>query len=394
MSTIFVPREVTPGETRVAAIPDTVKRLIKLGHTVIVEAGAGEASANPDADYAAAGATVEQATKDTWARADIVLKVQPPAQHEGLGEHEVDLMKSGALLIGFVWSVLAPELSQRLKDRGVSVIAMEAIPRISRAQKHDALSSQANLAGYKAVLMGADAMKRIMPMLVTAAGTIKPARVVVMGAGVAGLQAIATAKRLGAVVEATDVRPAVKEQVESLGAKFIDVPEAKAEGEGGYAKELSKEQLAKQQQVVAEHLVLADLIITTALIPGRKAPILVPADVVKRMRPGSVIVDLAVQQGGNCELSEPGQTVVREGVTIIGVLNVPALVPTDASAVYARNLLAIVQDITDKKAPGTIKLDLSDEVVDKSLVIHAGEVRHAPTKDAVDKLSQPAGSAS
>ncbi len=394
MSTIFVPREVTPGETRVAAIPDTVKRLSKLGHTVIVEAGAGAASANPDADFAAAGATVEPATKDTWARADIVLKVQPPAQHDALGAHEVDLMKSGALLIGFVWSVLNPELSQRLKDRGVSVIAMEAIPRISRAQKHDALSSQANLAGYKAVLMGADAMKRIMPMLVTAAGTIKPAKVVVMGAGVAGLQAIATAKRLGAVVEATDVRPAVKEQVESLGAKFIDVPEARAEGEGGYAKELTKEQLERQQQVVAEHLVLADMIITTALIPGRKAPLLVPADVVKKMRPGSVIVDLAVQQGGNCELSEPGQTVVREGVTIIGALNVPALVPTDASAVYARNLLAVVQDITDKKAPGTIKLDLSDEVVDKSLVIHSGEVRHAPTKDAVAKLGQPAGSAS
>lgn len=394
MSTIFVPREVTPGETRVAATPETVKRLIKLGHAVVVEAGAGAASANPDADFVAAGATVEPATKDTWARADVVLKVQPPAQHEALAAHEVDLMKSGALLLGFVWSVVDVELAQRLKDRGVSVIAMEAIPRISRAQKHDALSSQANLAGYKAVLMGADAMKRIMPMLVTAAGTIKPARVVVMGAGVAGLQAIATAKRLGAVVEATDVRPAVKEQVESLGAKFIDVPEARAEGEGGYAKELTAEQLERQRQVVAEHLVLADMIITTALIPGKKAPLLVPAEVVKKMRPGSVIVDLAVQQGGNCELSSPGETVVREGVTIIGALNVPGLVPTDASAVYARNLLAVIQDITDKKAPGTIKLDLTDEVVDKSLVIHAGEVRHAPTRDALAKLGQPASSTS
>lgn len=394
MTTIFVPREVTPGETRVAATPETVKRLIKLGYAVVVEAGAGAASSMPDADFTAAGATVEPGSRDAWAKADVILKVQPPMQHEALGAHEVDLMKQGALLIGFVWSVLAPELSQRLRDRGVSVIAMEAIPRISRAQKHDALSSQANLAGYKAVLMGADALKRIMPMLVTAAGTIKPARVVVMGAGVAGLQAIATAKRLGAVVEATDVRPAVKEQVESLGAKFIDVPEARAEGEGGYAKELTKEQLERQRQVVAEHLVLADMIITTALIPGRKAPVLVPADVVKRMRPGSVIVDLAVQQGGNCELSEPGETVVREGVTIIGALNVPALVATDASAVYSRNLLAVVQDLTDKKAPGVIKLNLEDEVIEKSLIIHAGEVRHAPTREAVAALGQPAAASS
>jgi H+-translocating NAD(P) transhydrogenase subunit alpha len=393
MTTIFVPRELTPGETRVAATPETVKRLIKLGYAVVVEAGAGLGSAMPDADYTAAGATVEPATRDTWAKGDIVFKVQPPHQHEGLGAHEIDLMKSGALFIGFVWSVQSPELAQRFKDRGVSAIAMESIPRISRAQKHDTLSSQANLAGYKAVLMGANALKRLMPMLVTAAGTIKPARVVIMGAGVAGLQAIATAKRLGAIVEATDVRPAVKEQVESLGAKFIDVPDLKGEGEGGYAKELTKEQLERQRQVVAEHLVLADLIVTTALIPGKKAPILVPADVVKRMRPGSVIVDLAVQQGGNCELSVPGQTVVREGVTIIGEMNVPALVPADASAVYARNLLAVVQDITDKKAPGTIKLDLADEVIDKSLIVHAGEVRHAPTKDALQKLGQPAAAA-
>jgi H+-translocating NAD(P) transhydrogenase subunit alpha len=394
MTTIFVPREVAPGETRVAATPETVRRYVKAGYTVVVEEGAGVASACPDAEFVAAGATVRPSSKEAWLEGDIVLKVQPPMPHEGLGAHEADLPKAGALLIGFVWSVQSPELAKRLNDRKVSAIAMEAIPRISRAQKHDALSSQANLAGYKAVLMGADALPRIMPMLVTAAGTIKPAKVVVMGAGVAGLQAIATAKRLGAVVEATDVRPAVKEQIESLGAKFIDVPDLKAEGEGGYAKELTKEQLAKQQQVVAERLVLADMIITTALIPGKRAPILVPADVVKRMRPGSVIVDLAVQQGGNCELAVPGQTVVREGVKIIGVLNVPALMPVDASAVYARNLLAVVQDITDKKVPGKIALDLKDEVVDKSLIIHEGEVRHGPTKDAVAKLGQPAGVAS
>lgn len=390
MTTIFVPREVTPGETRVAATPETVRRLIKLGYAVVVEAGAGVESSMPDADYVAAGATVEPSGRESWQKGDVVLKVQPPMAHPTLGAHEIDLMKEGALFIGFVWSVQSPELARKFAERKVSAIAMEAIPRISRAQKHDALSSQANLAGYKAVLMGANALKRLMPMLVTAAGTIKPAKVVVMGAGVAGLQAIATAKRLGAVVEATDVRPAVKEQVESLGAKFIDVPEARAEGEGGYAKELTKEQLARQQQVVAEHLVQADMIITTALIPGRRAPILVPADVVKKMRPGSVIVDLAVQQGGNCELSQPGETVVREGVTIVGAMNVPALVPTDASAVYARNLLAIVQDITDKKTPGAFKLDFKDEVIDKSTIVHGGEVRHAPTKDALAKLGQPA----
>lgn len=381
MSTIFVPREVAPGETRVAATPETVRRTIKLGHTVTVQAGAGEGSAILDKDYEAAGATLTTDASAAWAAADLVLKVQPPT------DAEVDLLKKGALLIAFINSVQAAALSKRLADRGASVIAMEAIPRISRAQKHDALSSQANLAGYKAVLMGADALKRLMPMLVTAAGTIKPAKVVIMGAGVAGLQAIATAKRLGAVVEATDVRPAVKEQVESLGAKFIDIPEARAEGEGGYAKELTAEQKEKQRQVVRAHLVEADLIVTTAQIPGKKAPVLVQRDVVEAMRPGSVIVDLAAGSGGNCELTEAGKTVVKHGVTIIGSVDVPALVPTDASAVYARNLLCVVQDITDKKTPGTITLDLKDEVVDKSLIIHQGEVRHAPTKEAVQKLA-------
>lgn len=392
MTTVFIPKETLDGETRVAATPETVKRMIKLGLEVKVEAGAGFLSKIPDEEFTAAGATVCEGTAEAWGAADVVLKVQAPQDHPGLGKHEVELLKQGALLISFVWSVTAPELAQKLQQQGASVIAMEAVPRISRAQKMDALSSQANLAGYKAVLMGANALSRIMPMMVTAAGTLKPAKVVVMGAGVAGLQAIATAKRLGAVVEATDIRPAVKEQVESLGGKFIDVPQFEgAEDAGGYAKALTPEQLKKQQEVVEQHLIAADMVVTTALVPGRKAPVLVPAHVVEKMRPGSVIVDLAVQQGGNCELSEPGQTVTKHDVVLIGELNVPGLLPFDASAVYARNVLALVTDVMDKekKGEGVVKLDFSDEVIDKSLIIHGGEIRHAPTKDAVAKL-QPA----
>ena len=392
MTTVFIPKETLDGETRVAATPETVKRMIKLGLEVKVEAGAGLASKIPDEEFTAAGATVCEGTAEAWSGADLVLKVQAPQPHPSLNKHEVELLKKDAILISFVWSVTAPELAQKLQQQGASVIAMEAVPRISRAQKMDALSSQANLAGYKAVLLGANELSRIMPMMVTAAGTLKPAKVVVMGAGVAGLQAIATAKRLGAVVEATDIRPAVKEQVESLGGKFIDVPQPEgAEDAGGYAKALTPEQLKKQQEVVEQHLVAADLVVTTALVPGRKAPVLVPTHVVEKMRPGSVIVDLAVQQGGNCELSEPGQTVTKHDVVIVGELNVPGLLPFDASAVYARNVLALVTDILDKekKGEGVVKLDFEDEVIDKSLIIHGGEIRHEPTKEAVAKL-QPA----
>lgn len=383
MTTVFIPKEIQDGETRVAATPETVKRMKKLGLTVTVEKGAGDASHLLDSAFTEAGATIKEGD-DAWAEGDIVLKVNPPEARPD-GKHEVELLKKGALLISYVWSVFNPELAKRLADQGVSVVAMEAVPRISRAQKMDALSSQANLAGYKAVLMGADALNRIMPMMVTAAGTLKPAKVVVMGAGVAGLQAIATAKRLGAIVEATDIRPEVKEQVESLGGKFIETVEAS--GEGGYAKELTAEQKKKQQEIIESHLIDADMVVTTALIPGRKAPILVPAHVVEKMRPGSVIVDLAVSQGGNCELSEPGR-VVKHNVTIVGEPNIPALLSTDASAVYARNLLAMIMDIVDKKDEAKIKLDLEDEVIDKSLIIKDGEVRHEKTKAAMAKLTE------
>jgi NAD(P) transhydrogenase subunit alpha len=351
--------------------------MVKLGLDVWVQTGAGALSHLPDGAYTEAGAKVVDAGADGWAKADVALKVAPPSKHE------VDLMRKGSLLIAHIWSVQDAALAKHIADAGLSCIALEAVPRISRAQKMDTLSSQANLAGYKAVLMGADALGRIMPMMVTAAGTLKPATVVVMGAGVAGLQAIATARRLGAIVEATDIRPEVKEQVESLGGKFIETVEAS--GEGGYAKELTDEQKRKQQEIIETHLVAADMVVTTALIPGRPAPTLVPAEVVERMKPGAVIVDLAVSQGGNCALSEPGR-VVKHGVTIIGEPNVAALLPTDASAMFARNLFAIVNDIVDKKSGGDIVLNLEDEVVAGSLIIDKGEIRHQPTREAVDGL--------
>ena len=372
MTTVFVPKEVAERETRVSATPETVKRLIKLGLEVSVEPGAGLESKISDAEFEAAGAKLASA----W-DADVVVKVNPPTPAE------IAQMRKGALLVGLVWSVSDPATAKLLAEQGLSAIAMEAIPRISRAQKMDVLSSQANLAGYKAVLMGANALSRIMPMMVTAAGTIKPAKVVVMGAGVAGLQAIATAKRLGAVVEATDIRPEVKEQVESLGGKFIETVEAS--GEGGYAKELTAEQKKRQQEIIESHLIAADMIVTTALIPGRPAPKLVSAHVVEQMRAGSVIVDLAVSQGGNCELSEPG-VVVKHGVTILGETNVPATLATDASAVYARNVLALMSDIIDKKDGGKLTLNLEDEVIEKSLILQDGVVRHEPTKKAIAAL--------
>ncbi len=373
MTKAFVPKEIQAGETRVAATPETVKRFKKLGLEVVVESGAGAASHMSDSAFEAAGAVIVDGSAG-WSDADIIVKVNPPEAEE------ISRMKAGALLLSFVWSVHDPERAKRLAEQKVSVLAMEAVPRISRAQKMDALSSQANLAGYKAVLMGADALGRIMPMMVTAAGTLKPARVVVMGAGVAGLQAIATAKRLGAIVEASDIRPEVAEQIESLGGTFIKTVEAS--GDGGYAKELTDEQKQRQQEIIESHLVEADMVICTALIPGRPAPRLVAGHVVEKMRAGSVIVDLAVSQGGNCELSEVGR-VTKHGVTIIGEPNVPALLPTDASSVYARNILALIMDVVDKKEGGAIKLDLEDEVVDGALIIQDGDVRHGPTKEAI-----------
>jgi H+-translocating NAD(P) transhydrogenase subunit alpha len=371
MLEVLVLQERRSGEARVAATPETVKRMVKEGLRVTVEQGAGAASFIRDAQYAEAGAAVVADPKEALARADVLLKVVPP------DPGEVASMKHGAIAITFVSAHKNVPTVQALVERKVTTLAMELVPRITRAQKMDALSSQANVAGYKAALLAAAQLPRYFPLLMTAAGTVQPAKVVILGAGVAGLQALASARRLGAVVEVSDVRPAVKEQVSSLGGKFIDLPmQESAEGAGGYAKEVSAEFLRKQQEVVRARIVASDVVITTAQVPGKPAPRLVPRDTVLAMRPGSVIVDLAAEQGGNCELTVPGETVVVEGVTIIGHTNLPATVPQDASALYARNVLEVLLLITKKGEPA---LDLEDEIVRGMLLTHAGEVRHAPT---------------
>jgi NAD(P) transhydrogenase subunit alpha len=368
---IGIPAETLPGETRVAATPETVKKLAAGGHhKVIVQAGAGIASSIPDADYAAAGATVSAGAAEAWA-SDIVLKVRGPQPAE------LGLLRKDQLLVGLLAPYKADAL-QALAATGVTGFAMEWLPRISRAQSMDVLSSQANIAGYKAVLMAANTYGRLMPMLMTAAGTIKAARVVIMGVGVAGLQAIATAKRLGAVVEATDVRPETKEQVESLGAKFIEVPLTDAEkelakGQGGYAREMGEDYKKRQAALIAERVKQADIVITTALIPGRPAPVLVTEDMVKTMRPGSVIVDMAVEQGGNCPISELNAAVVRHGVHIVGIANIPALVAADASALYARNLINFLALMLDAKT-GAFNLNREDEIVAGTLACIGGEL--------------------
>lgn len=367
---IGVPAETLAGETRVAVTPETVKKLSAQGHAVKIEAGAGLAASAPDAAFAAAGATICDAAS-AWG-AELVLKVRGPS------ERETPRLRAGATLVGMLNPFDAAGL-QRLAAAGVSAYALEAAPRSTRAQGMDVLSSQANIAGYKAVLIAAERYQRFFPMLMTAAGTVKAARVLILGVGVAGLQAIATAKRLGAVIEASDVRPGVKEQVESLGAKFIDVPcetqqeKDAAEGAGGYARPMPQSWLDRQKLEVAKRVAQADVLITTALIPGRPAPLLVSEDMVKSMKPGSVIVDIAAPQGGNCPLTEAGKTVLRHGVTLVGETNLPALVAADASALYARNVLDFLKLIIDDK--GTLHVDLQDEIVAACLVAHEGALR-------------------
>jgi NAD(P) transhydrogenase subunit alpha len=367
---IGVPAETRAGETRVAATPETVKKLAAKNE-VRVQAGAGAGSSIPDQDYAAAGAKIVAAAAEAY-DADIVLKVRAPQ------EAELAHLRKGSTLIGLLEPFNQAGL-QAIAQRGVTGFAMEWLPRISRAQSMDVLSSQANIAGYKAVLVAAAEIGRFFPMLMTAAGTVKAARVLVLGAGVAGLQAIATARRLGAVVEASDVRPAVKEQIESLGAKFLDVPYLTdeerriAQGEGGYAKPMPADWMRRQAEAVHQRATQSDVIVTTALIPGRPAPKLIKEDTVKAMRPGSVIVDLAVEQGGNAEGTELGKTVVKHGVKIVGIANLPATVPFDASALYARNLLNFLALMLDAKS-GEFKIDREDEIVAGSLACAAGEV--------------------
>ncbi|MEN9578157.1 MAG: hypothetical protein RJA70_1166 [Pseudomonadota bacterium] len=376
MLKLLVAKETAPGETRVSGTPDTCKRLIKDGFSVQIESGAGEAAGFTDAAYTDAGASVvsEADSKSAWSTADVVTKVAAPSTDEAAR------LKSGALLVGFASAHSHAESIKVLRDRSVTFAAMELIPRISRAQGMDALSSQASIGGYKAALLAASTLDKYFPLMMTAAGTIQPARVVILGAGVAGLQAIATCKRLGAVVEVSDVRPQVKEQVASLGGRFIDVP-IEGAGEGGYAKELTAEQLEKQKSIVRSRIVAADAVITTALVPGRPAPKLVTDDMVIDMRPGSVIIDMAVEQGGNCTLSEAGKTVVKHGVKIVGPLNLPASLPADASLLYARNVHNLLTHLCPK---AVLVLDLEDEITNGALLTHAAEIRHAPTKAAIE----------
>ncbi len=373
---LAVPRETVPGETRVAATPESVKKFKGLGLDVTVEAGAGAHARIADADYAAAGAAIAPDARSALADADIVLKVRGPAAGESA------LLKKGAV----VAAMLAPHTEKAaiatLAGQGATAFAMEFLPRISRAQAMDVLSSQSNLAGYKAVIDAAAAFGRAMPMMMTAAGTIAPARVLVMGVGVAGLQAIATAKRLGAIVSATDVRPATKEQVESLGGTFVAVMDEEfknAQTAGGYAKEMSAEYQTKQAALIAETIKKQDIIITTALIPGRKAPVLVSEDMIKTMKPGSVIVDLAAEAGGNTPLTKAGEVVEVHGVTIMGYSNLPGRLAVDASSLYARNLFNFVSLLVDKKT-GALAIDWNDEIVKGALVAKDGELVHPAVK--------------
>ncbi len=371
---IGVPTETTTGETRVAVTPETAKKLKAQGHTIRVQAGAGVAASVTDEAYVAAGAEITDAAGALGC--DLVLKVRTPNDHEAVQ------MKAGAALVGMLNPFDAIGL-QRLATAGLTSFALEAAPRTTRAQSMDVLSSQANIAGYKAVVMAADKYQRFFPMLMTAAGTVKAARVVILGVGVAGLQAIATAKRLGAVIEASDVRPSVKEQVESLGAKFIEVsydtPEEKeaAVGVGGYARPMPQSWLDRQKVEVAKRVAQADIVISTALIPGRPAPVLVTEDMVKSMKPGSVIIDLAAGRGpgggGNCPLTETDRTVVKHGVTLVGETNLPALVAADASALYARNVLDFLKLVLGKD--GGLQVDLNDDIVAACLMTQGGEVK-------------------
>ncbi|MDD5563338.1 MAG: Re/Si-specific NAD(P)(+) transhydrogenase subunit alpha [Thermoanaerobaculaceae bacterium] len=369
---IGVPREIRAGERRVALVPESVRKLVKAGIAVAVERGAGERAFFTDAEFAEAGAALAADATALYAGADLVVKVQAPALNRDLGTHEAELMREGAMLLGTLVPARHPDVVEKLAARRITAFAVNLIPRITRAQAMDTLSSMANIAGYKAVVLAADHLPRYFPMLMTAAGTVFPAKVFVIGAGVAGLQAIATARRLGAAVEATDTRPAVKEQVESLGAKFVGAAVAEAQDASGYAKELSAEFYRKQAELIAERCAASDVVITTALIGGVKAPRLITAAMVAAMKPGSVIVDLAAEAGGNCELTVPGQTVVAHGVTICGPDNPPSDVPWHGSTLYSRNLTAFVLAFWKD---GAFALDLEDEIIKGCLVTHAGEVR-------------------
>ena len=374
------------GERRVALVPESAARLVAAGHHVLVETGAGAQAYSDDRAYADAGAQVVPDSRALYAQAEIVLKVRAPARHPTHGYDEIALLRAGTMLVALLQPLSAPDRMRQLAARGVTSLSMDVMPRITRAQGMDVLSSMSTVAGYRAALLGATLLGRFFPLLMTAAGTVTPARVLVLGAGVAGLQAIATARRLGALVQAFDTRPVVREQVESLGARFLTVPldEETAADAGGYARELSEESYARERELLRDAVREADVVITTAMIPGARAPVLLSAEMVAAMRPGSVIVDLAAEAGGNCALTEPGQHVVAHDVIIEGPLNLPATLPVDASRLYSRNLLAFVthllaHGVVIDEQTGSRQLNLDDEIVRSTCITHAGQILHRVT---------------
>lgn len=377
---IGVAKETAPQERRVALVPTVVGHLAKAGLEVLMEAGAGEAAGFPDSAYESAGVRLTASRREVYEAAEIVAQVRAAGADSSIQEHSSGLLRPGQILVAMLDPLGAPEAAAKAATTGAVLFALELLPRITRAQTMDVLSSQANLAGYKAVLLAAEALPKIFPMMMTAAGTISPSRVFVIGAGVAGLQAIATARRLGAVVSAYDVRPAVKEQVESLGARFVElpIPAEQAQDAGGYAKALGEEFYRKQAELMAETLAESDVVITTAAVPGQKAPILVSREQVERMHPGSVIVDLAAERGGNCEVTVPGQTIVHAGVTVMGPLNLPSTVAYHASQLYARNVAAFVANLVKD---GAVSLDAEDEIVRETMVARDGQVVHPRVRE-------------
>jgi H+-translocating NAD(P) transhydrogenase subunit alpha len=376
---VAVLKETRTGERRVALVPQGVQELVRAGLSVSVEAGAGVRAGVSDALYAAAGAEIADSATEALAGARLVVRVNPPSTE---GPDEVALLAEDAILVSFLSPLTRPDVVRRLVERRVTGISMEMVPRITRAQSMDALSSQATVAGYKAVLLAAGLLPKFLPMFTTAAGTIRPGKVLVLGAGVAGLQAIATARRLGAVVEAFDVRPAVKEQVESLGARFLEADEeVTAEGEGGYAKELSKDQHEKELELIAGAISEVDIVITTAQIPGRDAPELITEEMLRSMRPGSVIVDLAAESGGNCRLTRADETVTHHEISILGPTNLPATIPVHASQMYSKNVVTLLREMLDDE--GNLALDFENDVIGPATVTHAGEVRNERVKSSL-----------
>ncbi len=381
---VAVIRESFPGETRVALIPSGVSTITKAGGQVGVEAGAGDASLHPDQEYESRGAHIEAERARLLSEADVVLMVRGPGAHREFPAGDLDALTVGTAIIGLLEPLAQPAAAKGLADRNLNAFAMELIPRITRAQSMDALSSMANIAGYQAVLRAANASPKMFPMMMTAAGTVTPAKVFVLGAGVAGLQAIATAKRLGAVVDAYDVRPVVKEQVESLGARFVELGlETKsAEVMGGYAAAQSEDFYRRQQELLTEHLAAADVIIATALVPGKKAPVLISEEMAARLTPGTVVVDLAAEKGGNCAMTQPGQRVERDGVIVLGPINLPAETPYHASQMYSKNISTFLLYLIHE---GALQVDREDEIVQATLVAHEGRVVHPAVQKALEE---------